>query len=103
VQILVQDDVDDVGDVGSSGTPCGLVRWTRSPTPVRLGVKTSWPGRPERAADLAEAVRAAPRAVHQNEDRHPWGPIPRGVIPIDHTGDVIAAQRAVSTPAGRPR
>src|SRR6266516_4099314 len=28
------------------------------------------PSRMQRPADLAEAVRAAPRAVHQNEDRH---------------------------------
>jgi hypothetical protein len=32
--------------------------------------------RAERAADLPEAVRAAPRAVNQNKDRHRRGPIP---------------------------
>ena len=35
----------------------------------------------QRAADLAEAVRAAPGAVNQDKDRHRFGPIPRRVLP----------------------
>jgi hypothetical protein len=74
-KILVKDGVDDIGDVGRqadlrtrevSALPDTGQAWREN-----LMVRG-----PERAADLAEAVRAAPRAVNQNKDRHRRGPIP---------------------------
>ena len=69
MQILIQDGVDDVGDVGRQAhLRAGEVDALTNAGEARR--EDLMPGRPERAADLAEAVRAAPRAVHQNEDRH---------------------------------
>ena len=75
MKILVQDGVDDVGDVGRqadlrTGEVSAL---TDTGQAWRENLVAR---RPERAADLAEAVRAAPRAVNQNKDRHRRGPIP---------------------------
>ena len=41
-------------------------------------------GRPERAAHLAETVRATPRAVHQDEDRHLHPSFPPRTAPSAH-------------------
>src|SRR4029077_7993892 len=69
VKILIQDGVDDVGDVGGQAhLRAGEVDALTDTGEARR--EDLVPGRPERTADLAEAVCAAPRPVHQNEDRH---------------------------------
>jgi hypothetical protein len=68
-EILVPDGVDDVGDVrGQAHLRAGQVGALADAGQARR--EDLVPGRPERAAHLAEAVRAAPRAVDQDEDRH---------------------------------
>ena len=75
MQILVQDGVDDVGDVGRQAhLRAGEMDALTDTGEARR--EDFVPGRSERAADLAEPVRASPRPVHQNEDRHLFVPIP---------------------------
>src|SRR5439155_5333021 len=74
-KILVKDGVDDIGDVGRQ-----VDLRTREVSPL-TNTGQAWRENlmargPERAAGLAEAVRAAPRAVNQNKDRHRRGPVP---------------------------
>jgi hypothetical protein len=74
-KILVQDGVDDIGDVGRQADL--RTREVSALTDTGQAWRENLMTRgPERAPDLAEAVRAAPRAVNQNKDRHRRGPIP---------------------------
>jgi 2-keto-4-pentenoate hydratase/2-oxohepta-3-ene-1,7-dioic acid hydratase in catechol pathway len=76
-QVLVPDGVDHVGDVGGQadlGT--GEVGALTDAGQARC--EDLMAGPPQRTAYLAEAVRAAPRAVNQDKDRHRSGPIPDG-------------------------
>jgi hypothetical protein len=74
-KVLVQDGVGDIGDVGRQadlGTgEVGALTDSGQARRENLVAR-----RPERAADLAEAVRAAPCAVNKNKDRHRRGPLP---------------------------
>jgi hypothetical protein len=74
-KILVEDGVDDIGDVGRQTDL--RTREVSALTDTGQAWRENLMTRgPERAPDLAEAVRAAPRAVNQNKDRHRRGPIP---------------------------
>jgi len=51
-------DVDDVLDVRIVRSIIGLARWTRSPSPVRVGAYTSWPA--ARSADVIQRQHQPP-------------------------------------------
>ena len=74
-KILVQDGVDDIGDVGRQAD-LGTGEVSTLTDTCQAWRENLMARCPERAADLAEAVRAAPRAVNQNKDRHRRGLIP---------------------------
>src|SRR5206468_3752175 len=71
-KILVQDGVDDIGDVGRQAD-LGTGEVSTLTDTCQAWRENLMARCPERAADLAEAVRAAPRAVNQNKDRHRRG------------------------------
>jgi hypothetical protein len=80
-EVLVPDGVDDVGDMRGQGhLRTGQVRTLADAG--QAGREDLVAGRPERAAHLAEAVRAAPRAVHQDENRHQHQPFPPPPVPV---------------------
>jgi len=69
VEILIQHHVDHIGDVGGQAH---LRAGQMDPLAdaSQAGREHLVPGRSQRRADLTEAVRAAPCAMHQDKRRH---------------------------------
>jgi hypothetical protein len=74
-EVLVPDGVDDVGDVrGQAHLRARKVGALADAGQARREDLVA--GGPERAAQLAEAVRATPCTVNQDKDRHQHQPLP---------------------------